>query len=90
MILSIKYNSSEDWYSESSERQNKSISTTFERGPVVIGYNVVFDVVQSVFHGIFRSVAAEGASFSSHMVTALRLRCDLRDVITKIEQMGWF
>lgn len=59
--------------------------TASGRGPVAIGLRALICFVRSAVFGIFGSLAAEGASFSSHIVTALRLRWDLRGVMYKIE-----
>ena len=56
----------------------------------MIALSAVFCSVRSFFFVIFGSLAVGGASFSSQIVTAFRLRSDLRSDMSKIELLGAF
>jgi hypothetical protein len=47
---------------------------SLRKGSVTIGFNTVFSAVRAVFLVILESKAAEGASFSSHIILGFRWR----------------
>ena len=63
---------------------------TFESGPTTMGLRAVFFSVRVLFLVILGSLAAEGAPFSSQIVTDFDVRCDLRKSMSKLAHVGQF